>query len=186
MVPETVDHLLDARRVPFDPYDIDAMVDILRARADTGLLPNAVDDDQLQRIADEAAGSARFGVQSLRSAAELGEERGHTEIHDEDVEDCFEHAQERIREQLLSSLSREHHIVYNVIREADEPGITPRQIVTRYKKRSENPRSRQMVRNYRKKLERYGLVDCEGHSKWDHWWAVDETLEAPRRDERPA
>jgi len=186
IVPETLDHLFDAPTVRFDSYSVDALVEILRARADTGLRPDVIDEDQLRRIADDAAGSARLGVQSLRSAAELAEERGHTEIRDSDIEDCVEHAHERIREQLLTSLSREHHIVYNVIREADDPGITPRQIITRYRKRSDNPRTKQMVRNYRRKLKRYGLVDSEGGSKWDHWWAVDETLEAPLRERRPA
>jgi len=186
LVPETLDHLFDAPRVRFESYNVDALLEILRARAETGLRPGVVDDDQLRRIADEAAGSARLGVQSLRSAAELADERGHTEITDTDIEDCVEHAHERIREQLLASLSRQHHIVYNVIQEGDDPGLAPRQIVSRYRKRSENPRSKQMVRNYRRKLERYGLVDCEGHSKWDHWWAVDKTLRAPLREPEPA
>lgn len=181
LVPEDATTLGSARCIEFDPYGHDAMLDILRARADTGLRPGVVDDDQLSRIADEAAGSARYGVQSLRSAVELGIERGHTEVTGADVEDAFEHATERIREQLLASLSRQHHIVYRIIREAGEEGIRPGAILEAYRERSEEPRSRQMVGNYRRKLERYDLVACEGDgsSRWDHWWAVDDQLTTP-------
>lgn len=30
----------------------------------------------------------------------------------EDIDDCFEHADERIRKQQLQSLSEDHHVVY--------------------------------------------------------------------------
>lgn len=186
LVPDGAAGLRRCETVRFEPYDVDATVDILRARADTGLRPGVVDDDQLERIADEAAGSARYGVQSLRSAVELGEERGHTEVRDADVADAFDHANARVREQLLASLSRQHHVVYRVIREAGDDGIRPRELLDEYRERSADPRSRQMVGRYRRKLERYDLVACEndGSSRWDRWWAVDGQLAAPLGTER--
>lgn len=184
VVPEAAESLRHSRAIQFEPYTVDAILEILRARADTGLRPGVVDDDQLTRIADEVAGSARYGVQSLRSAVELGEERGHTVVRDADVADAFDHAKARVREQLLASLSRQHHIVYQVIREAGEDGIRPAEILDRYRERSDDPRSRQMVGNYRRKLERYDLVACEGEgsSRWDRWWAVDGQLAAPMEE----
>lgn len=183
-VPDTAETLSRCRTIEFEPYGDDAMGSILRARADTGLRPGVVDGDQLARIADEAAGSARYGVQSLRSAVELGVERGHTEVTDGDVEDSFEHAKARIRERLLASLSRQHRIVYRIIREAGADGVRPRAILDEYHERSEEPRSRQMVGRYRRKLQRYDLVACEGDgsSRWDRWWAVDDQLTAPARE----
>ncbi|MBP1987220.1 Cdc6-like AAA superfamily ATPase [Halolamina salifodinae] len=183
-VPNSVDDLRNGPTVRFEPYTTKAMVKILQARADTGLQPGVVDDDQLERIADEVAGSARYGVQSLRSAVELGEERGHTSVTDEDVADSFEHAKARIREQLLASLSRQYHVVYRVIREAGEDGIRPADLLERYREQSDDPRGRQAVMKYRKKLKRYGLIDCEGDgsSRWHRWWAVDDTLKAPLRE----
>lgn len=183
-VPDSVDRLRYAPTVEFEPYGVDALLDILEARVETGLEPGVVDAAQLERIADGAGGSARRAVQSLRSAVELGEERGHTEVTETDVDDCFAHAMDRIREQLLASLSREHHIVYQVIRDAGEEGIRPPALLEEYQERSTNPRGAQQVRTYREKLERYELVESEGSTRWDHWTVVDETLAAPLK--RPA
>jgi len=181
MVPDRADGLLHAETVEFEPYDHSALLDILEARVETGLEDGAVDADQLHRIADGAGGSARRAVQSLRSAVELGEERGHTEVTAADVEDCFEHAMDRIREQLLASLARDHHIVYSIIREASPQGVTPPEILERYHERADKNPTRQQVRNYREKLQRYELVEAEGSTRWDRWTVVDETLKAPLR-----
>ncbi len=187
-IPNAVNGFRHAPEIRFEPYSIPSMMDILRARVDTGLQPNVIDNDQLERIADEVAGSARYGVQSLRSAVELGEERGHTKVTDEDVDDSFGHAKSRIREQLLASLSQQYHVVYRVIREAGEDGIRPAELLERYREQSNEPRGRQAVMKYRRKLKRYGLVDCEGDgsSRWHHWWAVDDQLKAPIRERYPA
>lgn len=185
MVPKPAESLRHARQISFKPYDMPAMLDILQARVDVGLRPGTVTTAQLERIADHVAGSARFGVQALRSAVELGVDRGHTEVTDKDVNDCFTHAKARIRRQLLASLSRQHHIVYRVIREAGPDGLTSGEIYEAYERRSENPRSRQMVGNYRQKLRRYDLVDCEGRTRNNRWWVVDEHLTAPLREMNP-
>lgn len=179
-VPDAADCLRFARVVEFDPYDADALVKILEARREEGLRRDAVDDEQLERIAEEVGGSARYAVQALRSAVELGEEHGHTEVKLEDVEGCFEHAKERIREQLLESLARKHHEVYRVIRQAD--GLRPGELYERYKKTVEAPKTRQAVVKYRKKLARYELIEETATG----WVAVDETLAAPLRETRMA
>jgi len=179
MVPDEVDRLRYGPTVEFEPYGVDALLDILEARVETGLEHGVVDAAQLERIADMAGGSARYAVQSLRSAVELGEERGHTSVHSEDVDDCFDHAKSRIREQLLASLSREHHLVYQVIRDAGQQGLRPSEILERYQEQSNNPRGAQQVRHYREKLERYELVESGGSTRWDRWTVVDETLAAP-------
>jgi len=71
-----------------DPrYGVDELSSILRARADQGLPPNVVTDDQLRTIADEVAGVARYGIQALRAAAELATERGHHRVRDVDLEE---------------------------------------------------------------------------------------------------
>ncbi len=103
-----------------------------------------------------------------------------------DVDDCFEHAMERIREQLLASLARDHHIVYSIIREASPEGVTPPEILERYHERADKNPTRQQVRNYREKLQRYELVESEGSTRWDRWTVVDETLAAPGREPRVA
>jgi len=43
---------------------------------------NAISRQQLRSIANGVAGVARFGIRSLRAAAEIADERGHSEILD--------------------------------------------------------------------------------------------------------
>ncbi len=177
-VPDAVDHLRYAEVVEFDPYSHDALLEILDARREVALQHRVVDDDQLERIVGEAGGSARFGVQALRSAVDLGIERGHTTVREEDIDDCFEHAHARIRKQQLESLGVDHQLVYRVIREHGP--LRPQPIFDRYETLSDDPSTRQMVTRYRDKLAEYGLIEeIDGG-----WVAVDETLTAPLR--RPA
>jgi cell division control protein 6 len=186
-VPESAHHLRHAEILEFDPYGVDAMRDILEARVETGLEPGVIGDDQLTRIANEVAGSARYGVQSLRSAVELGQQRNHTSVQDEDIDAAFEHAKNRIRKQLLTSLSRQHHIVYQIIRDAGDGGIRPPEILEVYRDRVPDPRSRQQVTTYREKLERYDLIEGDDDaSRWTRYTAVDDTLKTPLAEERTA
>lgn len=186
LLPPAAQSLELAPAVEYEPYHHDAMLDILRARVESGLQPDVITTDQLERIADHAAGSARHGVQALRSAVELGEERGHTEVREADIDDCFEHADERIRRQLLTSLSRQHHVLYQVIRDAGAAGIRAGELLEQYRERSDDPKSRQMVGRYRDKLERYDLIEVEGSGRWARYFVVDETLAAPKRETRVA
>ncbi|WP_373189964.1 Cdc6/Cdc18 family protein [Halolamina sp.] len=178
LVPNDAQSLKHASVVEFDPYEVAPLYEILDARRDAGLRRGAVSEEQLQRIAAEVGGSARYAVQALRSAVDLGEERGHTEVKREDVEDCFDHAKGRIRRQLLASLSRQHHLVYRVIREGD--GLRAVEVFERYRDVAGDAKTRQMVTKYRDKLERYDLVERRGRE----WVAVDDTLKAPL--EKPA
>jgi Cdc6-like AAA superfamily ATPase len=180
LVPDAAEGLRHAPIVEFEPYSTTAMLEILGARVEKGLQPDTVTDDQLERIAGRVGGSARYGVQALRAAVELGVERGHTTVREVDVDDCFERAQEDIREHLLDSLSQQYHIVYRVVREADGP-LLESQVHERYSALSENPRTRQQVGNYLDKLHEYDLAE----QVTGGWVVVDETLAAPRR-ERPA
>lgn len=178
-VPDAADSLRYADVVEFDPYDYDALFAILDARREVALQRGVVDDDQLGRIIGEAGGSARFGVQALRSAVDLGIDRGHTTVHETDIDDCFEHAHARIRQQQLESLGRDHQLVYHVIRE-DGP-LRPQPIFERYESVADDPSTRQMTVQYREKLEEYGLIEETDGG----WVAVDDALAAPLR-EQPA
>lgn len=179
LVPDGADGLRHATVVEFEPYSTDALLEILAARVDAGLQPDTVSAAQLERIAGRVGGSARYGVQALRTAVELGIERGHTTVESVDVDDCFERAQEEIRAQLLDSLSRQYHIVYRVVREAEEP-LLLKEIHEAYVEFSTDPRTRQQVSNYLDKLVEYDLADRGD----DGWVAVDETLRAPLREQR--
>ncbi|MDQ2053207.1 AAA family ATPase [Halobellus sp. H-GB7] len=159
---------IDATDVEVDKFGVDELADILRARARVGLQPGVVDRSQLEWIADEVAGVARYGIQSLRAAAEHAADRGAFEIEAEDIEACFELAQRRIREINLRSLTVHHHILYALIHAAGS--INGVELHERYDAVAEQvyadttltPIVRRTRRDRLRKLEEYELITQEG------------------------
>ena len=176
---------LHGGRIELDRFGVDELADILHDRARVGLVDNVVTRDQLETIADDVAGVAREGIQTLRAAAEIAAEREHGRIHDADVNDAYERARASIREANLQSLPFHHRVLYELIRDAGE--ITGRELNQRYEtveervyaNRERTPISRRDRRNKLDKLRAYDLVERE---RLDHRWlysAVDESLAAP-------
>jgi len=166
-------------------YTVDELSSILRARADQGLSPNTVSDEQLRTIADEVAGVARFGIQALRAAAELATERGHRRILDVDVDDSFERAQHRIRKSNLRSLPFHNHVLYALIHSAGR--IAASELHTQYEEVAEQvyyghdltPIGRRSRRNKLAKLQEYDLIEHEGPAQNRVYTVLDETIEPP-------
>lgn len=176
---------LHGGRIELDRFGVDELADILRDRARVGLVDDVVTRAQLETIADDVAGVAREGIQTLRAAAEIAVECEHGRIHDADVDDAYERARSSIREANLQSLPFHHRILYELIRDAGE--ITGRELNQRYESveervyanRERTPISRRDRRNKLDKLRAYDLVERE---RLDHRWlysVVDESLAAP-------
>ncbi|GAA0539474.1 AAA family ATPase [Halorubrum ejinorense] len=175
---------LHGGRIELDRFGVDELADILRDRARVGLVDNVVTRAQLETIADDVAGVAREGIQTLCAAAEIAVEREHGRIHDADVDDAYERARSSIREANLHSLPFHHRVLYELIRDAGE--ITGRELNQRYEaveervyaNRERTPISRRDRRNKLDKLRAYDLVERE---RLDHRWlysAVDSSLES--------
>ena len=176
---------LHGGRIALKRFGVDELADILHDRARVGLVDGAVTRAQLETIADDVAGVAREGIQTLRAAAEIAVEREHGRIHDVDVDDAYERARASIREANLHSLPFHHHVLYELIRVAGE--ITGRELNAQYEaakddlyaSRKRTPIGRRDRRNKLDKLRAYDLVERE---RLDHRWlytAVDATLAAP-------
>lgn len=154
----------DGRELRLDRYGVSGLADILEARARLGLAPNSVDRDAPETIADEAAAVARVGIQALREAAVLAEERGHSRIQEGDVADSFERARRRVREQALRSLPFYYQVLYELVREAGE--IDGEALHQRYEGivdevyagRAQTPISKRGRQYKLEKLSEYGLV----------------------------
>jgi len=162
----------DARReidvsIGLDRYHVDELTDILWDRATKGLAGDPITDRQLERIADGVAGIARFGIQSLRAAAEIATDREHWEILDEDIADSFHRARTRIRRLNLRSLPFHHHVVYAIVRDVGE--CSSRELHRRYDEIADavyrgtdlQPIGKRDRRNKLAKLEDYDLIERE-------------------------
>lgn len=175
-------------------YHVDELVDILRPRARQGLAAGVVDEDQLARIADEAAGVARMAITALHAAATVAGERGGDRIRERDIAPGFERARRWVRESNLASLSFHHQVLYELVRQAGE--IRPQALQDRYDAVADEvyhgfdqtPLSSTRSRRYKlEKLQEYDLIAFEGTNQYDAYEpcdagvapAVDLTIPSP-------
>jgi Cdc6-like AAA superfamily ATPase len=177
-----VERALD-RRLHLERFSTRELTDILRRRADHGLQSHVVSPAKLERIADEVAGIARRGIQSLRAAAELAGERGHERIATDDVDDCFERARQAIREANLSSLTYHHQLIYGCVFRRGT--MSSREIHDRYDEHAGalyqdvplTPISRRDRRTKLNKLVEYDLVVRDGPDNDPQYHVRDGELE---------
>jgi orc1/cdc6 family replication initiation protein len=155
--------LQTAARIAFNRYSVDELVAILRPRVRLGLHVDAVTSEQLELIANAAAGDARVGIEILRVAARRATHEGLDAVSDDIIRDAVSEAKSEIRQRNVERLTRHQQIVYEIISEHGE--IVPSDLYAEYRDRADNPKSDRMVRNYLKKMERYNLVRAEGHNR---------------------
>jgi len=173
------------RRLELGRYSTNELADILDARARQGLASGVVTSSQMERIADEVAGVARYGVQALQASAEIAEEREGDQILDEDVDASFERARQRIRSANLESLTFHHHVLYALV--YDGGRVTAQELNERYERFDEclyrgynlMPVGKRSRRNKLKKLREYDLVDYEGPRHNRVYFVRDESIETP-------
>ena len=166
-------------------YGVEELLDILWIRAERGLPPDVITREQLRYIADQVAGVARYGIQTVYAAAEIANERNHDVVRDVDVDDAFPRAQRRIRKANLLSLPFHHHLLYALIHDADE--IPAPDLHARYDDIAEDcyydralkPIGQRSRRNKIQKLAEYGLIEWSGEHQHRRYRPVDDTIAPP-------
>lgn len=146
--------------IEFDRYTRDELVTILRDRTEWGLVEDALNDAQLERIAQAACGNARDAISILRSAARQAEHDGREQLRDADIEQAIPRARAQLQQKSLDRLSEDQLAVYEVLQEQGES--MPKDIHAGYRERVEDPKTKRTVRTYLRKLEQYNLVESEG------------------------
>jgi len=76
---------LPSERIEVPAYERHALVDLLTARAADGLAEQAVDHEQLRRLADWAEGNAHDALAALFGAADLADAAGYDRIRERDL-----------------------------------------------------------------------------------------------------
>jgi len=151
------------RRIYLERYHIDQLVDILEGRVQYALEGTPISNDQLEKIADAAAGDARRGLAILRNAAHEATHRGLSEITGEVVEDALPVALEDLQRKTVEMLQEHQQILFEIIEEAGD--ISPNELYQQYENRVNNPRTDRTVRNYLKKMQHYNLIEAKGRKQ---------------------
>ena len=166
-------------------YGVDELADILRDRARVGLQDGAVSQPQLESIADETAGVARYGIQALFAAAEIADEHDRDTILDEDIEAAYPVARQRIRRWNLESLGYHHHVLYTIIYRSvtidggklhDEYDRVAEQL---YSGHSLTPVVRRTRLYKLEKLKEYDLITYDGPKQSRTYRVMDRDVEPP-------
>ncbi|ADD05198.1 Orc1-type DNA replication protein [Natrialba magadii ATCC 43099] len=172
-------------QIEFRKYHEDELVDILKPRVEHGLVGRPVTTEQLEWIADETGGVARWAIQSVLAAAELAEERNHDRFREEDVQDSFERAKTKIRKANLRSLPVVYLRVYELVRAVGP--VTGDELKAAYREHQDaifegqnrSPVTWRRVYDYLSKLADYDLLEMPGETNSKVYEVVDEELEAP-------
>ncbi len=151
------------RQVRFDPYGVDALVAIMRARIDRGLAGDPFAESDLRFIADTAAGDARVAISILRAAARRADSEGVDEVPGALVREVVPEARESVRRDRIDQLTPDQQALYEII--ADREPVASGALYDAYEERVDDPKTRRTLRNYLTKMERYGLVVSEGEGR---------------------
>lgn len=172
-------------RVEFARYGVEALLDILDARARAGLQPGAIDRTGLEWIARAADGDARVAIAALRTAARMAEDRGADRIAPADLEPAIPRAVARPGHPRVESLDEHRRVLLDVLAAADG-GLQPNRLYAAYAERlGADARSRRTVQKYLGELVRADLVDEEGASQSRRYHATVQ-LGSPGANRRDA
>ncbi|WP_276260614.1 Cdc6/Cdc18 family protein [Haloglomus litoreum] len=158
-------------RVHLDRYSDDEIQAILERRATAGLELNVAPAPIREQIAALADGDARCAIEMLKVAARTARAAGHTQITTGDVIQAETTARENLRQKTVSKLTRHQRVLYEILQAADEP-VPMGTVSEEYRHRVSNPKTRQTLRRYLKKLASYNLVTIEGATSGRTYAAV--------------
>ncbi|AFZ74594.1 Cdc6/Cdc18 family protein [Natronobacterium gregoryi] len=178
-------HFPANNQIEFRKYNEAELVDILDPRVERGLVGNPIQDNQLEWIADDCDGEARWAIKTVLAAAELAVDRGHDYFHDRDVQDGFERAKHKIRKANLQSLPVTYLRLYELVRAIGPvSGEEMKAAYEAHKKeifdgRGRGPVSWRRAWDYLSKMADYDLLEMPGETNSKVYQVVDKELEAP-------
>ena len=144
----------------FPRYKVKDIVEILKPRAEIGLVKGAIHLELIEKIAELAEGDARIAIQMLRKSAENAELGGRRKISEKDVEKAWESFRKQRQSYLLSKLNRDQNILYEIIEQ--NPGIESSEIYRKYEEKARKlgikPIAPRTLRKYLRRLVEIGLI----------------------------
>lgn len=152
--------LQTADNIHFNPYTSQQLVDILQARVDHGLVPDAISEAQLRDISDAVTGDARVALSILRTAARTASHKNRTTITDDDINDAIPRGKQTIRVQTLDSLREPQRELFRLLQEAGE--TSPGELYDKFVDTRSDPPTKRTIRSWLQKLAHYNLVEYSG------------------------
>jgi orc1/cdc6 family replication initiation protein len=152
------------KEIHFPAYSKDELIDILEDRREWGLRDEAVDSQNLRRIAVRARGDARIAINSLRIAAEEAEKDDLEEITAEIIDEAMPEAEKENKSKNIEKLNRHQKVLYDIIEEEGE--VKPGELYDTYEEEVDDPKVKRTLRKYLSKMDHYRLIKSEGEGRW--------------------
>ncbi len=166
--PRIRSRLMAMDNIEFPSYTTAELVDILKDRAELGLLPDVIEKRQLEAIAGMAAGDARIAIDILRLAAEDAENRDLERIGDRLLARAVPKIKERDMEKARSALNDHQKILLEIVRSKDNAKATD--IYDEYgKKVAESgikAANERTLRKYMETLVGMKMISASGEGRW--------------------
>lgn len=150
-------------RIRFDSYTERELVSILEARVRWGLAPDVISTDELELIADIAAGDARVAIGILRTAARIADREAHDRITTDVIKTAVPEARDEVDQNTIDKLNEHQRVLYEIIR--DEEEIDPQPLYDAYNDRVDDPMTDRTIRKYLLKMDHYDLIDAQGQGR---------------------
>jgi cell division control protein 6 len=166
--PRVRSRLASAEQVGFPAYSERDILDILRDRAEWGMLPGVIKDAQLKRIASASDGDSRVAINSLRIVADEAENQDLDKVTDSLIEKALPRAMNSSVERNIGMLSPQQKLIMDILglEESIESGELSRRFHKLSEQRGLDKVSDRMFRNYMDRLAHLGLVNSEGKVRW--------------------
>ncbi len=165
--PRVVSSLASAERIDFPPYSAGDLADILRTRAEWGIVPGAVSGKHLEAMAGAAGGDARAAIGMLRVAAEKAEAEGTESINESHVRHAMA-GRPKKEDKRAEGLGEHETVLLETIKEKGE--ISPGELYAAYACKCAERKARPEVeRTVRKRLERLAkqnMIKAKGEGRW--------------------
>ena len=160
--------LSSADNIEFPRYKEEEIMDILKNRAEWGLLPEVIKNKQLERISSLAGGDARVAINILRIVVEEAEKGGEEKIKDSYIENALSKAIKKDNRETLENMNLHQKILYSIIKENNE--IKPPELYERYKKICKEKGTETIgdrtIRKHLERMAKYKLIHAVGKDRW--------------------
>jgi Cdc6-like AAA superfamily ATPase len=160
---ERVRSRVNAVEIEFVSYTPEQLEEILRERAELGLIRGAYDAEALHTIAEMAAGNARSAIGILERLALLAESEGRSGISQKDVDHAWESSRKSQQLEKLRGLNRHHLLIYRAIVERGKvvSSVLKNEYYQRCRVEGLTPVAPRTLRDYPAELARRGLIQQE-------------------------
>lgn len=166
--PRVRSRLSSAENVEFPVYSESEILDILKDRAEWGMLPGVIKNAQLERMASASEGDSRVAINTLRIVAEDAENQDLEKVPDTLIDKALSRAMTGSTERALGMLSPQQRLLMDII--MLEETMNTGELFKRFGKLSKQKGIPEMTdrtfRNQMERLAKLGLVSSEGTGRW--------------------